>query len=276
MIKIVTDSVSDIPKEIAKELDITVIPTYVHFGNEVYKNGIDITTDEFYRKLEKCTELPTTSAPSPGLFATAFDELAEKCTGIVGIFISHKFSATYDAAVKGIDMMKKKCQVKVIDSGSAIMVEGIMAIEAAKKAREGASLDEIVNLVADIKPRLHMRSTLDDFSYLLKGGRIGRVQAWLGTMMKVNPINTIEDGVAVPVARVRTREKATDWLCEYAASFKGAKAVAVEYGLNVDEGKTIVQRIAAVFPEIPIYLSQISPIIGAHAGPGMIAVTVLD
>ena len=276
MIKIITDSVSDIPPEVAKSLDITVIPTYVHFGNEVYKDRVDITAEEFYKKLENCTELPTTSAPSPGLFASVYDELAEKSTGIVGIFISHTFSATYDAAVQGKDSMKKKCPVETIDSGSAIMVEGMMAIEAAKKARDGASMEEILNYVAELKPRIHLRSTLDDFTYLLKGGRIGRIQAWLATMMKVNPINTIENGVAVPVARVRTREKATDWLCEYAASFKEIKAAAVEYGLNIDEAKDIAKRIAAVFPEVPIYLSQISPVIGTHAGPGMISLTIME
>jgi DegV family protein with EDD domain len=276
MIKIVTDSISDLPAEVVKNLDITVIPAKVHFGNQVYTDGVDLTTEEFYKKLENSPDLPTTSAPAPGVFANVYDELAEKCNGIVGIFISHTFSAIHDAALQGINLMKNNCPVEVIDSGSAIMMEGMMVIEAAKKAREGASLNEVVSLVADVRPRIHLRSTLDDFKYLLKGGRIGRIQAWLGTMMKVNPINTIENGVAVPVARVRTREKATEWLYEYVTSFKGAKAVAVEYGLNIDEATSLSGRIASVFPQIPIYLSQVSPVIGTHTGPGVISVTVLE
>lgn len=276
MIKIVTDSVSDLPPEVVKELDITVIPMYVHFGNEVYKDRVELTAEEFYTKLEKSSVLPKTSAPAPGEIAAVFDKLARTCTGILGIFLSHKFSAVYDAALQGIDLMKNKCAVEIIDSGAAIMMEGMMVIEAAKKALEGASLNEVVKLVADIKPRINMRSTLDDFKYLLMGGRIGKVQAWLATTMKVNPISTIENGVAVPVARVRTRAKATEWLYKYVASFQRIKAVAVEYGTNIDEANDLAKSIASVFPEVPLYLSQVSPVIGTHAGPGIIGVTVLE
>ena len=276
MIKIVTDSVSDLPPEVVKDLDITVVPMNVHFGKEAYKDGVEITAGEFYRKLENSTVLPKTSAPGPGVFADVFDELAEKCSGIMGIFLSHKFSAVYDAASQGKNLMKNKCPIELVDSRAAIMMEGMLVIEAAKKALEGVSLNELVNLVTNTIPRIHMRSAMNDFKYLVMGGRIGKIQALLGTMLKVNAINTIEDGVAAPVTRINTRAKAIEWLYEYVTSFKKIKAIAVEYGTNVAEAKELAQRMAAVFPKVPIYLSQVSPVIGTHAGPGVLSITVLE
>jgi DegV family protein with EDD domain len=275
MIKIITDSVSDLPLKVVKDLDITVIPMNVHFGDKAYKDGVELSTEEFYKKLTNSPVLPKTSAPAPGEFAAVFDELAEKSTGILGIFLSHKFSAVYNAAFQGINLMKNKCPIELVDSKSAIMMEGMLVIEVAKKALEGTSLDELVSLVANTMPRIHMRSTLDDYKYLVMGGRIGKIQAWMGTMLQVNSINTINDGVAIPVARVRTRAKTAEWLYEYVTSFKEIEALAIEYGTNIDEAKGLARRIAPVFPEVPIYLSQVSPVIGTHTGPSVIAVTVL-
>ena len=146
MIKVVTDSVSDLPPEVVKDLGITVIPLNVHFGNETYKDRVELTADEFYQKLDSSPALPTTSAPSPGIFASVFDELAAKCTGILGIFLARNFSATYEAALQGISFMKNKCQVELIDSRTALMAQGLLVIEAAQKALEGASLNELVFL----------------------------------------------------------------------------------------------------------------------------------
>jgi DegV family protein with EDD domain len=276
VIKIVTDSVSDLPPEVAKDLGITVIPMNVHFGGDTYKDRVELTADDFFKKLDSSPVLPTTSAPSPSVFAAVFDELAAKCTGILGIFLSRNFSAACEAALQGISLMKNKCQVEVVDSKMATMMEGLLVIEAAKKALDGASLNELVSLVSKTMPRIHMRSTLDTFKYLVKGGRVGKIQAWLGTMLKVCPINTIENGEAIPVARVRTRAKATEWLYEYVTKFKGINALAVEYGTNVAEAKALSQRIAAVFPKVPIYLSQVSPVFGTHTGSGVIVVSLFE
>jgi len=276
MIKIVTDSVSDLPPEVAKDLSITVIPLNVHFGNETYKDRVELSADDFYQKLDSSPVLPTTSAPGPGIFASVFDELATKCTGILGIFLARNFSATYEAALQGMSLMKHKCQVELIDSRTALMAQGLLVIEAAQKALEGASLDELVGLVSETMPRIHMRSRLDTLKYLIKGGRVGRIQGWIGTMLKVVSINTLENGEVFSVFRVRTRAKATEWLYDYVAKFKGIKALAVEYGTNVAEAKALAQRISAVFPKVPIYLSQVSPVIGTHTGPGVLAVNVLE
>jgi len=276
MVKLVTDSVSDLPPEVAKDLEITVIPLNVQFGYETYKDRVDLTAEDFYHKLENSSTLPTTSAPGPGFFAEVFDDLAIKHSQILGVFLSRKLSATYDTAVQGVKLMKRKCQVEIVDSTLGIMGQGLLVMEAAKKALTGASLGELVGMISETIPRIHIRITLDTLEYLARGGRIGKVQALMGAMLKMNPILGIKDGVAFPFARVRSRAKATDWLCDFASKFNKVKALAVEYGTNVAEAKALAKRIASVFPKVPIYLSNVSPVIGTHAGPNILAVTVME
>lgn len=276
MVKLVTDSVSDLPPEVAKDLEITVIPLNVQFGYETYKDRVDLTAEDFYHKLENSSTLPTTSAPGPGFFAEVFDDLAIKHSQILGVFLSRKLSATYDAAVQGVKLMKRKCQVEIVDSTLGIMGQGLLVMEAAKKALTGASLGELVGMISKTIPRIHIRITLDTLEYLARGGRIGKVQALMGAMLKMNPILGIKDGVAFPFARVRSRAKATDWLCDFASKFNKVKALAVEYGTNVAEAKALAKRIASVFPKVPIYLSNVSPVIGTHAGPNILSITVME
>jgi len=276
VVKLVTDSVSDLPPEVAKDLEITVIPLNVQFGCETYKDRVDLTAEDFYHKLENSSTLPSTSAPGPGFFAEVFDDLAIKYNQILGVFLSRKLSATYDAAVQGVKLMKRKCQVEIVDSTLGIMGQGLLVMEAAKKALAGASLSELVGMISETIPRIHIRITLDTLEYLARGGRIGKVQVLMGSMLKMNPILGIKDGVAFPFARVRSRAKATDWLCEFASKFNKVKALAVEYGTNVAEAEALAKRIASIFPKVPIYLSNVSPVIGTHTGPNILSITVME
>jgi DegV family protein with EDD domain len=276
MVKIVTDSVSDLPPQIAKDLGITVIPLNVHFGAETYRDGVDLTAEEFYRKLENSSTLPKTSTPSSGLFAEVFDKLAEETHEILAVFLSRKFSATYDVALQGMKLMKRKCQVEVINSTLAIMGQGLLVIEAAKKALTGASVSEITDMVVETIPRIHIRATLDTLKYLVMGGRIGKAQALLATMLRINPILGIRDGEASPFARVRSRTKAIEWLYRFATSFSKVKALAVEYGTNMAEATALAKRVASMFPKAPLYISNVNPVIGTHTGPSILSVTVLE
>jgi DegV family protein with EDD domain len=276
MVKIVTDSASDLPPQIAKDLGITVIPLNIHFGIETYKDGVDLTAEEFYRKLENSSTLPKTSTPSAGLFAEVFDKLAEETREILAVFISRKLSATHDAALQGIKLMKKKCQVEVIDSTLAIMGQGLLVIEAARKALAGVSMSEIIDMVVRTIPRIHIRATLDTLKYLVKGGRIGKAQGLLATILRINPILGIKDGEASPFARVRSRTKAIEWLYQFATSFSKVKALAVEYGTNMAEATTLAKRIASMFPETPLHMSNVNPVVGTHAGPSILSVTVME
>ena len=276
MVKLVTDSVSDLPSDVAKELGITIIPLNVHFGSETYKDRIELHADDFYTKLESSPTLPTTSAPSPGVFAELFDEMATKTTEILGIFLARKFSATYEAAVEGVKLMKRKCRVEIVDSTMAIMGQGLLVIEASKKAISGSSLDDLKDMLTNTIPHVHVRATLDTLKYLVKGGRIGKAQALLGSMLKINPILGIQNGEATPFGRVRSRAMAREWLYQFATKFNKVKALAVEYGANVDEAKALAKRLAYLFPNIPLYMSNVSPVIGTHAGPNVLSLTVME
>lgn len=276
MVKIVTDSASDIPPKVAKELGITIVPLYVRFGAEVYRDGVELSTEEFYRKLTSSRTLPTTAVPSPGEFAEVYDGVAEETDEILAIHVASKFSACYDVALKAKEMMKRKCRIEVIDSQSGVMGEGLIVIAGAKEAQSGANLEQVADTVRKAIPKAHVRVCFDTLEYLRRGGRIGRAQALLGSMLKVNPILGIKDGEAYPFGRERSRAKAIDWLYNFAKSFSNIRELAVEHANTPDEVEALVQRLDVVFPKEHIYVSTVSPVVGTHVGPHVISVAVLE
>ena len=171
--------------------------------------------------------------------------------------------------------MKKKCRVEVVDSLWAIMAQGLIAIAAAKAANSGASLEEVVNLTHRNIPRADMRMAFDTLEYLKRGGRIGAAQAFLGSVLKVNPILTVKNGEVQPVARERSRTKAIDHLYNFAMSFSHIEEMAVEHATTPDEAEMLVERLGSKFPSERIYQSKVSPVVGAHVGPHVLAVSVL-
>jgi DegV family protein with EDD domain len=274
-VKIVTDSVSDLPPEIASELGITVIPLNVRFGEEVFRNGIDLTTQQFYEKIKYSKTLPVTSVPSPGAFADAYDKLAEGTDEILAIILSSKLSGTYEVALQSIGLMKKKCRVEVIDSQWAVMAQGFIVMKAAQAAQAGASLDDVIDVTRKTVPRVDFHAAFDTLEYLKRGGRIGRAQAFLGSMLKINPIITMKDGVVEPARRTRSRTKAIDYLYNFAMSYSHIEGIAVEDAACPDDAKLLVERLSSKFPKERIYRSKTTPVIGTHTGPGLLLVAVL-
>jgi DegV family protein with EDD domain len=276
MVKIVTDSASDIPPQVARELDITMVPIWIHFGNETYRDSVDLSTEEFYPRLMRNRTLPTTSAPLPGEFARVFDRLAEETDEILAIMLSSKYSVTYEMALKGKKEMRRNCRVEVIDSLSAIMGEGLMCIAAAREAKRGANLDQVAATVREAIPKTQVRMSFDTLEYLRRGGRIGRAQSLLGTILKVNPIAGIKDGETYPFGRERSRQKAIEWLYNFATGFTNIKQLAVEYATTPDEAQILIERFDPIFPKEHIYISTVSPVVGTHVGPHVLAVSVLE
>ena len=274
-VKIVTDSTSDLPVEVAKGLGITVVPLYVHFGTDAYRDGIDLTTDQFYPMMVASKVIPTTSGPSPATFTQAYDYLAGETDQILVITISHKLSATYEVALQAVDQMKRKCRVEVVDSQWALMALGLLAISAAKAANSGAGLDEVIALTRKNIPRLDMRIAFDTLEYLRRGGRIGKAQAFFGSLLKVNPVLTIKDGEVYPASRERSRAKAIDYLYDFATGYSRIEEMAVEHATTPDEAEMLVGRLRTKFPKEDIYRSKVSPVIGAHVGPRVLNVAVL-
>jgi len=276
-VKIVTDSTSDISPQVAQELGITVIPLYVHFGEDVYRDGVDLGEAEFYQKLKTSKVLPTTSTISPGQFTALCDELSEQTDEILAIMISSKLSATYDAAAQGSELRKRKdCRVEVIDSQFVSMGLGILAIMAAKEAQAGTGLDQIADKVKKALPKIHMRMAFDTLEYLRKGGRIGRAEAFLGTLLNVKPILTMKDGELAPVARERTRPKAVEHLRRFAASFANVREMVVAHADNPEAATALARSLESIFPREHMYISSVGAVVGTHAGPGTLAVGVLE
>jgi DegV family protein with EDD domain len=274
-VKIVTDSVADLPSQVAKELGITVIPMLVRWGEEIYRDGIDLTAEQFYEKLKRTKIPPVTSVPSPGTFAEVYDKLAEETDEILAIILSSRLSGTYEVALQSIGLMKRKCRVEVIDSRWATMTEGFIVMKAARAAQAGASLDEVMEVARKTIPRVDLLCTFDTLEYLRRGGRIGKAQAFLGSVLRVNPLITLRDGVVEPVGRTRSRAKAIERLYQFALSYSHIEEMAVEDTACPDEAEALVQRLSTRFPKERIYRSKMTPAIGVHTGPGLLLVAIL-
>jgi DegV family protein with EDD domain len=274
-VRIVTDSVADLSPQLVKELGVSVIPLSVRFGDEVYRDGIDITPDQFYEKIKTSKVFPNTSVPSPADFIQVYDKLAEKTDEILVILVSARLSATYEVARQSIELMKRKCRVELLDSETATMAEGFIVMKAAKAAQSGASLDEVIKVARQTIPRVDFRAAFDTLEYLRRGGRIGRAQAFLGSMLRINPIITLKGGLVEPAGRTRSRSKAIDQLYEFAAGYAKIEEMAVEDTACPDEAEALREWLGAIFPKERIHRSRMTPVIGTHTGPGLLLVAVM-
>ncbi len=276
MVKIVTDSLCDIPDGMANELGISVVPLNLHFGIDTYRDKVDITTEEFYQKLVTSDVFPTTSAPPPGIFVELFTKLAEETDEILAIMVSSKLSAIGESAIQGKGMVKADCRIEIIDSTLIIGGQLILVMKAAKAASEGASLEQIADMVRKSIPRIHLRMAFDTLEYLKRGGRIGSAKALLGSLLKLNPVLGLKDGEVVPIKQVRNRAQAQDFLVNFVKSFHKAESLVIEDATTPDELQVLADRLTEVFPREHMVVSKVSPVIGVHVGPHVLAVSVLE
>jgi DegV family protein with EDD domain len=274
-VKVVTDSVADLPSQVVEELGITVIPLNVRFGEKVYRDGIDLTTEQFYQELTSSKTMPVTSVPSPVAFSTAYDKLAEETDEILAVILSSKLSGTYDVARQSSGLMKRECRVEVIDSEWAVMAQGFLVIAAARAAQAGAKLNEIMRIVRRNIPRVDMRAAFDTLEYLRRGGRIGAAQALLGAALKINPVITMKNGLVEPAGRTRSRAKAIEHLYQFVAGYRNIEELAVEEAACSEDADSLVDRLGNVFPGERIYRTKTTPVIGTHTGPGLLLVAVM-
>jgi len=274
-VKIVTDSTSDLKPHIASPLGITVVPLYINFGKESYRDGVNLTTEEFYRKLTTSKISPTTAVPGPAMFAEVYDKLAQETDEIVVISLSSKLSSAHEMESQGTGMMRKKCRIEIIDSKAGCMALGLIAIAAAKAANAGAQIDDVVKITRRNIHRSKIYFAFDTLEYLKRSGRVSAAQAFLGSMLKVNPIMTLEDGEGRPVARPRSRARAIEFLYKFAISFSNIEEMAIEDATTPDEADMLAERISSRFPKERIYRTKVSPVVGTHVGPHVLAVSVL-
>jgi DegV family protein with EDD domain len=276
-VKIVTDTLSDITGDLTAQLGITVVPLYVRFGEEVYRDRVDITSEDFYRRLMNEPKLPSTTQPTPNDFTEVYKKLSQETDEILVIVVSSKLSGTYQSALQAKDYLKNKCRIEIIDSTTVAMGEGLIVISAVNAVKAGANLDKAADIARKATNRCHLVAYFDTLKYLAKGGRIGKAKEFLGSMLSVKPLLTVEDGEMAPLTRVRSIRAGVDYLYNFAASHKGKiDGLAVEHTTDIEDADLLVNRLGAIYPKERIYRSIISPVIGTYSGPNAMALTVLE
>ena len=275
MLRIVTDSTCDLPREAIQALGITVVPLSIFFGEEELLDGVDIQADQFFRRLERDPNMPRTSQPSPALFAHAYQKLVDEgATEILSLHISAKLSGTMESARQGAQGIEH-VRIEHLDSANVSLALGIGVMEAAKLARAGSTLDEAMALAADIFRRTHIFVTLDTLEYLRRGGRMSRGQELLGTLLKVKPVLSIQGGEVVPVGRVRTRQRAIEDIISRCADLRPVEHLFVLHSTTPDESIYVRDRLAALDAHAAITVGRITPVVGVHGGPGVLGVGVV-
>lgn len=273
-VKVVTDSVSDIPASIVEELDITVVPAYVRFGNDVYKDGVELTTDQFFDRLLNGPEFPATSQPAIGDFSETYESIADGADGIVSVHVSSKVSGTFNSAQQGSGVADIGCPIEVVDTFQASMGSGLAAIEAAKAARDGASFQDVAAVADDAARKCQCICLLDTLEYLIKGGRVGKAQGMIGSLLKIKPMIILRDGEVDNFAKERTRRKAVTRLQRAAGEFGSVRSLAVMYSTSRDEAESLAETLRpAVSGDTTI--ARFGPALGTYVGPNALGISLL-
>lgn len=272
-IGIVTDSTSDLPQELVSKYEIEVIPLNVLMDNQSYRDGVDLTSTEFYQKLKTSDSLPTTSQPSPGAFVECYRTLLKKVDGIISIHLTEALSGTVRTARMAREMLPG-ANIRVIDSQSTSMGLGGLVVEAARAARLGMKIDEVLSLVEKFREKMHFLVTLDTLEFLKRGGRASTLQAFLGSILQIKPLLKLNQGKVELVERVRTRREAISRMVN---EFKSQMTVETEGIIAVmhtaaeEEAEKIRAVLWETFKNAEIVIGQAGPVLGTHAGPGAIA-----
>jgi len=271
---IVTDSSCDLSNEELEGTGIEVVPLYIRFGTEEFLDREEITVEDFYSKMAMAPELPQTAAPSPGRFEQAFlHHLENGCDSVVCINLSAAISATMQSAVQAAASLReagKDADIRILDSRSVAAGLGTLVLQAQKLAVGGANADEIESHVAAATERTHVFGTLNTLENLRKGGRIGGAQALLGSMLSIKPIVDISSGEVAEAAKQRTRRKALDWLRNTVQEASPVEHLAVMHGEATD-----MEQFCEMLAEVhsgDIRVTKIGPVVGTHAGAGVLGV----
>jgi DegV family protein with EDD domain len=271
-VKVVTDTTADLPPAIAAELGIKVVPMYVRFGEQVFRDRVEISEDEFYRRLQSDPMHPSTSQPSPQDFLDVYKSLIPAKDGIFSLHLSKKLSGTYDSALQARQILADGPTIEVVDTLSVSMGLGLLAIMAGRMAKQGANLKEITTAVNDAIPQMRLMGIFDTLKYLAAGGRIGKAKALVGSILSVKPVLTVKDGEMHPAGQVRSRAKGIERLVEWTGSLGKLADLSIVHTTTPDEAKALADRMGEFFPRNQIIVSRLGAALGAHAGPGTLFV----
>jgi DegV family protein with EDD domain len=273
-IRVVTDSASDIPQDIAAEHRIVVVPLSVHFGSDTYMSGEELSGPEFYRLMSTSVNFPRTSQPPIGRFEQAYTELRDEGAEVISIHLSSKLSGTFAGASTAAHEVEG-ARVHLLDSLSGSMGEGAMVLEAARLAAEGRNADEIIRYVEAMRARTHVALMVNSLLHLQRGGRIGRARSLLGTLLSVKPLVSLDNGEVIPRQRVRTVQRALQDMATEAQSRSPLQELRIMHA----NAPTLVQQFREILQpivdrEVPADL--IGPVIGTHIGEGSIGIVMVQ
>ena len=276
-IKIVTDSTSDIPLQLQKELDITVIPLYINLNGRSYQDTVDLTRTEFYEQLPTANPHPTTAAPSPGQFAKAYDDLADQgATAIFSIHIAGSLSAVYRSAETAAQQYTR-IPVYAIDSGNLSLGEGLIVIKAAEAAKAQKSVEEVRKVIDQVIPRAYAYAKLDTIDYLLKGGRMSSIQHSIVGLLGIKPILKMNNYVS-KMEVARTKSKAFERVLRIAVEFAPiAERIGITHANAMDQVEKLLNELKKVVHSFPQPLiSEVTPSLGSHVGPGALCINWIE
>ena len=267
---VVTDSTADLPDEWRSRYGIEVVPLKVLFGTETFRDRVDMTDEEFFRRLAASTALPTTSAPSPGEFADVYRKLSRDYEGCISIHIGAQLSATAEAARVGASSVEG-FRVEVVDSGTVSMPVAFLC----RIAAECPTLDGAVAAVKERAPKARVLALLDTLRYLLMGGRLSRAQAMIGTMLDLKPLLLVADREIKPVDRVRTRTRAMTRMVEFFNSEQPVEQVAVMHAQAPEDAERVAAELRIAAPGREVTVGQIGCVLGTHTGPRALGIVYL-
>lgn len=274
IVGVLTDSCASIPEALIEELHIEVVPYYMHRGLETLRDLVDVQREEFFRWLPTAKELPKTANPGPGDYMEAFEELAQRTEEIVSIHMTSIGSGAYQSAMMAKGMTREvlpDLRIEIIDSRNVSLCQGWMVIEAARSALAGKSLDDIVQLVREMIPKTRMIQTADTLRYLYMGGRIGKAQHLVGSLLRIKPLIGMEDGVIVPLGTARSRRRAYARMAEMmeeTVGHMGKVKVAFVHAAALEEIEKLRTEVEERLTCVETLVAELSPVLGVHTGPG--------
>jgi DegV family protein with EDD domain len=271
-VKIVTDSTADIPPGLAAELGIAVVPIYVRFRDRVYRDGVDITPDEFFRLLAESPHHPASSQPTPEDFENTYAAFCDDAEGIVSIHISSKISGTCNAAAIAAANLHPRCPIEVIDSGLNSAGLAIVVMEAARAAQAGSDYTAVLERTRAALRRTDMLGMFSTMKYLVRGGRVSRAIGMVAAIINVMPLLTFREGQIVRAGMVRSLSAGLDRLCGFVADKRDLAEVVIVHSAVPDRAETLRERLGGLFPKEQIPVFEMGAGLGVHGGPGVLLV----
>lgn len=275
-IRVVTDSAAQIAPETAATLGVEVLPLRVHLGDEVYREGIDIQPSQFLQKLAASPLVPALSPPPLEEFVTTYGRLARSSDEIISIHISRVFCDAAEVARQASQEFLGRCRITIIDSMVVSMGQSILVQKAVEASRAGLAVNEIVRRVRGMIPRIYAIFYTDTLNYLEQGGRIGKAQAILGTMLGIKPILTLEEGDILPLEKVRTRAKALEKLAEFVAEFSKIEQIAVLQSQFSEDTVALLELLKIILPDREIPVMAYAPSLAVQLGPSAMGILVFE